>query len=433
MSISAPPPSRPASDGRHRAAHALGRAVGRLTTPSDVPLYCPDLYSVAAIRDPYPHYAAMRALGPVVWLPKQKLYALPGYAEVKAVLRDNDTFRSGGGVALNPISRFVGKRSFLMLDGSEHDRVRKLTAHRLIPRTLRPLQTQIDDLAEDTVRAAVANGRVDGVRDIALRLPLRVVPDLVGWPEREREHLVEWAGATFDLLGPFNSLALRSSGNVVSMLAFVHRLARRRGVLPGSMADEVIQAIDNGDMKQSQLPSVFIDYLAPSIDTTASAIAAALWLFARNPDQWQILQRDPTRVPNAVNEIVRMESSVRAFGRRAERDTDIAGTRIPAGSRVLVMFASANRDERAWSDPDRFDVTRDASRQLGFGHGVHACAGQGLARMETEAMLHSLVRHVDRIELDGPPELVVNNVIRRFDTLPLHLIQRRGPHAQLPH
>lgn len=424
MTISAPPPSRAASAGRRSAAHRWRRAVRRLTAPRDVPVYRPDLYSLAAIRDPYPHYAAMRALGSVVWLPEQKVYALARYADVRAVLRDDDTFRSGGGVALNPISRLVGKRSFLMLDGAEHDRVRKLTAHRLLPRELRPLQAQVDDLAEDTVRAATANSRVDGVRDVALRLPLRVVPDLVGWPERDRDHLVEWAGATFDLLGPFNRLAVRSSGNVVSMLMFVHRLARCRGVLPGSMADEVIAAIDKGEMKRSQLPSVFIDYLAPSIDTTASAIAAALWLFARNPDQWQTLQRDPTRIPNAVNEVVRMESSVRAFGRRAERDTEIAGTRIPAGSRMLVIFASANRDDRAWSHPDRFDITRDASRQLGFGHGVHACAGQGLARMETEAMLRSLLRHVDHIELDGAPELAVNNVIRRFETLPLRLVPK---------
>jgi cytochrome P450 len=393
-------------------------------TPTDAPVYRADLYSRSAVGDPYPHYATMRALGPVVWLPKQKLYALPRYAEVKAVLRDDDTFRSGGGVALNTISRTVGRRSFLLLDGSEHDRVRKLTAHRLMPRALRPLQTQIDDLADQTVRAAVANGGVDGIRDIALRLPLQVVPDLVGWPEREREHLVKWAGATFDLLGPFNSVAVRSSGNVLSMLAFVHRLARRRNVIPGSMAHEVVQAIEAGAMKQSQLPAVFIDYLAPSIDTTVSAIGAALWLFARNADQWQILQRDPARIPNAVNEIVRMESAVRAFGRRAVRDTEIEGIRIPAGSRVLVMFASANRDERAWIDPDRFDITRDASRQLGFGHGVHACAGQGLARMETEAVLRSLLRQVDGIELDGTPELAMNNVIRRFETLPLHIIPK---------
>lgn len=424
MTTSFPPAFGRRLVGRLADAHIWRRVMGGVKMPTDVPVYPADLYSENVIRDPYPHYAAMRALGPVVWLPKQKLYALPRYAEVKAVLRDDDTFRSGGGVALNTISRTVGRRSFLMLDGSEHDRVRKLTAHRLIPRGLRPLQTQIDDLAEETVRAAVANGGVDGVRDIALRLPLQVVPDLVGWPEGDREHLVKWAAATFDLLGPFNSVAVRSSGNVLSMLAFVHRLARRRNVIPGSMAHEVVQAIEEGAMKQSQLPSVFIDYLAPSIDTTASAIAAALWLFARNPDQWQMLQRDPARIANAVNEIVRMESSVRAFGRRAERDTEIAGIRIPAGSRVLVMFASANRDERVWSDPDRFDITRDASRQLGFGHGVHACAGQGLARMEIEAMLRSLLRHVDGIELDGAPELALNNVIRRFETLPLHLVPK---------
>ena len=109
--------------------------------PAGVAAYEPDLYAEAAIRDPYPHYAAMRALGPVVWLPKHKLYAVPRYAEVKAVLRNDDTFRSGGGVALNTISRTVGRRSFLMLDGAEHDRIRKLSAHRLIPRALRPLQT----------------------------------------------------------------------------------------------------------------------------------------------------------------------------------------------------------------------------------------------------------------------------------------------------
>ena len=203
MTSSSAPRSGAVSDGRPRDVRIWRRAMGGAKTPSDVPVYRADLYSQAAIRDPYPHYATMRALGPVVWLPKQRLYAIPRYAEVKGVLRDADTFRSAGGVALNTISRTVGRRSFLMMDGAEHDRVRKLSAHRLIPRALRPLQTQIDDLAEETVRAAVANGRVDGVRDIALRLPLSVVPDLVGWPEGDREHLVAWAGATFDLLGPF--------------------------------------------------------------------------------------------------------------------------------------------------------------------------------------------------------------------------------------
>lgn len=396
--------------------------------PTDVPVYSADLFSEAAIVDPYPHYRAMRQLGPVVWLPKQQLYALPRYAEVKYALRDHDTFRSSGGVALNAISRFIGKNSVLLADGAAHDRRRKLTAHRLTPRALRPLDAQIDDLAESTVLAALDNERIDGVTDIALKLPLTVVPDLVGWPQRGREHLVEWAGATFDMLGPMNKLAIRSMPGSVSMLRFVYRLARRRDVLPGSMSDELFQRIDEAELKQSECPGVFIDYLAPSIDTTASAIAAALWLFAVHRDQWELLKAEPSRIPNAVNEIVRFESPVRSFGRRTDHDCRIAGTHIPAGSRLLVMYASANRDEQVWTNPDQFDITREAGNHVGFGHGTHGCAGQGLARLETQAILRSLIRHVDHIELDGTPHRAINNVIRRFDSLPLRLVAS-GPAA----
>jgi len=424
MAVSSQPPSCPLVAARRHASRFWSRTPARPDKPGDVPVYRTDLYSEAAIRDPYRHYAAMRRLGPVVWLPKQHMYAFPRYAEVKSALRDDDTFRSNQGVALNPISRFIGNDSLLMTDGSAHDGLRKLMAHRLTPRALRPLHSQIEDLAEQTVQAALAKGRVDGVADMAVKLPLTVVPDLVGWPQRGREHLVEWAGATFDMLGPLNGLALRSAPNVAAMLGFVHRLARRRDVLPGSMSYEVVQGIEKGVIKESQLPSVFIDYLAPSVDTTASAIAAALYLFAENPDQWRLLQKDPAKISNAVNEIVRLESPVRAFGRRTERDTDVAGTRIPAGARVLVMFASANRDERVWADPDRFDVERDASGHVGFGYGMHGCAGQGLARLETEAFLRALLRRVDRIELDGAPERVVNNVIHRFEALPVRLVPK---------
>jgi len=160
------------------------------------------------------------------------------------------------------------------------------------------------------------------------------------------------------------------------------------------------------------------------LDTTASAIAAALWLFASHRDQWEALQSDPTRVPNAVNEIVRFESPIRAFGRRAEHETEIAGNRIPAGSRMLIVYASANRDERFWDEPDRFDIGRDANGHVGFGHGTHGCAGQGLARLETQAVLRSLLQHVDHIELDGTPTRAVNNVVQRFETLPIRLVPK---------
>ena len=115
-------------------------------------------------------------------------------------------------------------------------------------------------------------------------------------------------------------------------------------------------------------------------------------------------------------------SQTKAFAEWAAQQTEIAGVQIPSGARVLVIYASANRDEREWENPEVFDIRRDAGRHVGFGHGAHACAGQGLARLETTAMLRALLERVDRIELTGTPTWAVNNIIRRYERLPLKLI-----------
>jgi cytochrome P450 len=188
------------------------------------------------------------------------------------------------------------------------------------------------------------------------------------------------------------------------------------------MAHELLIAADEGRLAHDECPPLLVDYIAPSLDTTISAISNALYLFATHPHQWQLLRAEPNRIPNAVNEVVRYEAPLRAFARQCRKETDIAGNTMPAGARVLVMYASANRDEREWDRPDAFDITRDAGRHIGFGQGAHACAGQGLARMETAALLRALVDRVARIEVLGPPTWAVNNIIRRHQRLPLKLV-----------
>jgi cytochrome P450 len=153
-----------------------------------------------------------------------------------------------------------------------------------------------------------------------------------------------------------------------------------------------------------------------------SAISNALYLFARHPEQFQLLKDEPDLMPNAINEVVRYEPPLRAFARCVARQTEIGGVTIAPGDRVLVMYASANRDEREWDQPDVFDIRRDAGRQIGFGQGAHACAGQALARLETTAILRALIDRVDRIEVTGSPTWAVNNIIHRHDRLPLKLI-----------
>lgn len=383
--------------------------------------YDADIYRTGAILDPYPHYRRLRDLGPVVRLNRHRCFALPRYTECKATLRDDQRFVSGDGVSLNRLANRLSKGTTLASDGDEHAERRKLVAHRMMPRALRGLGDTVDAQAAAVVEAAVVHGSIDGV-DLATALPLAIVPDLVGWPRDQRDHLIEWGGATFDVLGPLNWQAVKAVPRAWEMLRFARRVVRQRNVLPGSIIDELLTAADEGALDHAECPALMVDYIAPSLDTTISAISNALYLFGTHPEQWQLLKDDPDLIPAAVNEVVRYESPLRAFARQVREDTEIAGTAIPAGSKVLVLYASANRDEQAWENPDTFDIRRNAGAHLGFGNGAHACAGQGLARLETVAILRALVARVDRIEVTGEPVWAVNNIIRRHQSLPLRLV-----------
>lgn len=385
-----------------------------------LPAYRDNLYTTDAIIYPYAHYTALRELGPVVYLSRHRAYALPRYAECKATLRNDGQFVSGNGVALNAVSNRLSRGTTLGSDGDEHSRRRKLVAHRLLPRALKAISDTVEQQAADAVDAAVRQGDVDGVA-LASALPLAVVPDLVGWPADERDHLLDWGAATFDILGPLNRHAIKALPRSLQMLRFARRVVRNRNVLDGSMAHELLLAADAGTIAHDDCVPLMIDYIAPSLDTTISAISNALYLLGTHPEQWRLLKEDPSLIPGAINEVVRYESPLRAFTRLAREDLDIAGTPIAAGSRVLVLYASANRDEREWDNPESFDITRDAGRHVGFGNGAHACAGQGLARLEASAILRALVERVENIEVTGAPTWAVNNIIRRHEHLPLRL------------
>lgn len=386
-----------------------------------VPTYEMNIYTREAILDPYPHYRRLRELGPVVWLPRHRVYALPRYTECKAGLRDDTRFRSAGGVALNALSNRLSGGTTLASDGLEHERRRKLVAHRMLPRALGAISDQVRRRAAEVVDAALRRGDVDGV-DLATALPMAVIPDLVGWPADQRGHLIDWAGATFDILGPGNRRMLAGVPRALQMLRFARRMVRDRSAIPGSMADDLLTAADRGIVERDECPALLVDYLGPALDTTISAMSTALVLFATHPRQWDLLKRQPERIPNAINEIVRYESPVRAFGRRVATDTEIAGAAVPAGAQVLIMYASANRDELEWERPDVFDIGRDAGRHLGFGQGAHACAGQALARLEATELLRALIARVERLELTGTPEWALNNIIRRHARVPLRLV-----------
>jgi cytochrome P450 len=241
---------------------------------------------------------------------------------------------------------------------------------------------------------------------------------LLGWPADGREHLVEWAAAQFDGLGPLNDRALAASDGILAMSAYAQQIAATE-LPPDSFGAGIQIAAARGEIEKQRCPMLFIDYLAPSLDTAIGAIGNAIWLFATHPEQWDRLRESPDRIKSAFNEVLRLESPISCFTRVARIDTQIGGYDVPAEARVLVSFASANRDERRWHEPDGFDILRESAGQLAFGYGQHACVGMGLARLEGAAVLAVLAARVDRIELNGSPVRKRNNLIRSFSSLPV--------------
>ncbi len=385
-----------------------------------VPTYHADLFTDDALLEPYEHYRALRDTGPVVWLSAHDVYAVTRYADVRAILGDPDTFCSSLGVGLNDFINEGGRGTTLMSDGEEHDRQREIIRRPLGPARLAELRPDAKAIADRLVDGLVREGSFDAVSHLAEALPTRWVPDLLGWPEHGRGHLLDWANASFDGLGPLNHRTTAAAAGLLDMISFAHEVAQA-GLPPGTMAAGVLDAAARGDIEESRCPMLIVDYLAPSLDTTISALGNALWLFATHPDQWQRLRDDPGQVNQAFNEALRLESPISCFSRVATVETAVSDVAIPAGARILVSFASANRDERRWPRAEEFDISRESAGQVAFGYGVHACAGMGLARLEGTAVLSSLVERVGTIDLAGEPQRKLNNLIRSFRSLPVRV------------
>jgi len=368
-----------------------------------------DLYSDAAIADPYPIYRSIRDLGPAVWLRAHDVWAIGRFRDVRAALRADGELVSSRGVAMNDLVNNQAARITLTSDGDLHRRLRTVLMKPMMPSTLGEVQSEIQTLADELVASLVARDTFDGIADFAEHLPVAVVSRLVGLPEEGRQRMRAWASATFDALGVMNARGQTALPVLFDMAGYAGRVERSL-LRPGSWAARLFAAMDDGSIEASEVAGLLIDYIAPSLDTTILGTGHLLYQLGRHPEQWELVRANHELIPRAVHEALRIGSPVRAFSRFAVADHDADGTMIGAGERVLILYASGNRDERRYADPDRFDVTRDAKDHLGFGQGVHRCAGGYLAQLELESLLRAMVARVGHIEV-ADPVLVPNNVL----------------------
>ncbi len=387
-----------------------------------IPQYDIDFYSDAVIRDPLPHYAALRDLGPVAWLPAQNAYVLTRYDQVVEALRKPDVFRSGEGLSLNTDVNALLKGSTLNSDGERHRQTRSITATPINPKGLVELTPYIESAAERLADVLAERGSFDVVADFAQVLPLTIVTELVGLPDGGRENMLKWASATFNLFEGFNQRSQDAFDDMRELQAFLRAEGRPERLKEGGLARRIFEEAPAKGFSQAEAAQLMRDYINPSLDTTISALGFAAYHFARDPAQWDLLRDDPSLIPNAIEEVVRLSTPIRAFSRFVAEDYEMSGVTIPQGSRVIVVYASANRDERVFENPDEFDVTRNVRKHVGFGHGVHMCMGLHLARLEMRSVLAAMVKRVARWELDGESTLAMNNTIRAFERLPVRII-----------
>jgi 4-methoxybenzoate monooxygenase (O-demethylating) len=383
-----------------------------------------DPYCDAFIADPYPQHVRLRDAGPVVWIPRYAVYACARHAEVRAVLRDHETYISSAGVGLanfNHEPPLRPKSLLLEADPPAHGTARAAVARILSPQAVGRLREGFAAVADQLVERLVAKQTIDGVTDLAQAYALKVFPDAVGLQVDERGALLRYSDLLFNAFGPRNALFERSAEGFGPASEWVMAQCRRSALRPGSLGAQVYAAADAGEIGLDDAPLLVRSFLSAGLDTVIAGIGHALLCLVQHPEQYERLRADPELARQAFEEALRLESPGQLFYRTTSRDTELAGVAIPGDSKLLCFIGAANRDPRQWADPDDFDIGRRTAGHLAFGVGIHACVGLVIARLEGELILRALAKRVRRIELAGAPLRRPNNTLRTLACLPLRL------------
>ena len=386
-------------------------------TLTEAPASTLDPYTDQALLNPWPLYRELRGMGPVVWLEKYAMFAVTRYDAVMKALRDWQAFPSSFGVMMNDDMNKLLRGNTLCSDGDAHNRLRRVVIRPVTPVALRSLQEEVEREAEAIVDRLYAKRRFCATAELATHLPVTIVSSAIGLPQEGRERMMEWSIGMFNCFGPMNARARNAMPLLSEMMQYARSHAVPGKLKPGSWAEAIHRAAAAGEVPSEAVPVMMIDYMGPSLDTTIFGIASGVWLFANHPDQWDLLRADPSLIPAAINEILRMEAPVQGFSRYVARAYDLDGVALQQGSRAIMFYGAANRDPRQFSDPDRFDVRRDnAGRHLAFGTGPHMCLGMNLARLEMRALLTALARKVKRFHIEAE-QRALNNILRGFNKL----------------
>jgi cytochrome P450 len=355
--------------------------------------------------DPYPSYRRLRDEAPCYHNTSMDFYALSRFEDCWNSLLDWQTFSSSHGPSME-LLRGGDDFSLIGIDPPRHTQLRNLISRGFTPRRIEALEPRIRELVRSYLEPLVDGATCEIQSLLGARLPMAIICELVGIPEHMNEQICVWSNLSLHREPGQSEPPPEAAEADESLRAYLRGLLRDR---KGGEGDDVLSVLVAAESDEAgervRLTDddivAFLNLLAAAgNETTTKLIGNAIVLLALYPDQRAALCTDPARIPQAIEEILRYESPSQNTGRVTLRDVDLHGTRIPSGSRVMILTGAACRDEREYPDPDRFDIARQPGRALYFGHGHHVCIGKSLARLEARIVLEELLARFPLYEVD---------------------------------
>ncbi|WP_243719416.1 cytochrome P450 [Actinomadura sp. KC06] len=401
-----------------------------------------DLDNFMDDETPWRMFEALRRAEPVHWNPEPDggsgFWSLTRHADIVAADRDSATFTSEKFVNLEEVDERQAeiRRSMLEMDGPRHLAMRRLLSREFTPRAIAGYATFLRGLTARTLDAALAKGTFDFVEEIAADFPINVLARMLDVPDGDTRRLIDWGNRIIANTDPeyadvllhsaeserYRDLPFRSPASLEVFEYGRELAARRRGGAGTDLISRLANQtpMDGEPLSDRDFDNYFLLLVVAGNETTRHAITHAMRALIDHPGQAERLRADPGLMPAAVEEFLRWASPVYHFRRTATRDTEVNGTAISEGDKVVLWFASGNRDEAVFADPHRFDVTRSPNDHISFGKGgPHYCLGAALARLEMRIMFEELLPRLADIRLAGEVRRVRSNFVNGIKQMPV--------------
>ncbi len=387
------------------------------------------------VVNPHPQYHSLRVEDPVHFSKTLGVYVLTRYADVHAALRDSrfgsksgnwehyEKFFLRGGSRTSPMAEMYNKW-MIQLDPPDHTRLRGLVNKAFTPRVVDSMRPRITRIVDDLLDRVVRTGRIEVMSQFAFPLPILVICDMLGVPRADFEKIHAWTAALLPSLSPAISAAGLQQVNevIVEYREYFRELAGQRRREPKEdLLSALLAASEQGEkLSEEEVLATCVFLAFAGHATTAQLIGKGMLTLLENPEQLERLRRDPALLANTVEELLRYETPLQILYRTTNAEVTIGDRVIPPKQMVFLSIAAANRDPAMFADPDRFDVGRDASKQLSFAYGIHYCIGAPLARLEGQIAFAAMLRRLQDVRIDTAgirrePSLL----LRGLNSLPL--------------